>query len=573
MVCALDGRPRLEELGNELRYDATMPPERLIAVGYEELGDGLLERLRGEFAVVLWDRATSRGLIARDRTGARPIFVAHHGRALLFASEVRNLLDLLPSRPAPDAEGLAHWIARAPAPDDRTLFAGIRRLPPGHALLLESLRWRTIRFWQPSYKEPPPVDRANAIPGLRRALGRAVNRAIDGAERPAILLSGGLDSAAVAAVGRDSVESAYSGVFPGHPDVDEQVRIRRARDWLGIPGVQAQLGAGSALRGTIEFMSAWELPSASPNRFVWDPLYRRAAADGVDVLLTGDGGDELFGCAYYLIADQLLAGRPRAALRIARRLPGMGEQPRRRWIARALLAYGVRGALPYTLHERLRAARGRAAGPEWLARPARDMRWAWKRSPAPRWWAHMVHVLTADPLGASEQLSREASMHGVTFRHPLREPDLIEFVLGLPPELGFDPKLDRPLLRSALADELPEALLLDVRKPVFNPVLEAALAGPDGQVLREVLRNPHPSLLELMRPGPLGVLTQPLSPGAAPPARALDLWRLASAQIWVRYQDDRGLPQRLLDGLEPAPEVPFTVYPARPRRTRRCGPL
>src|SRR5205823_4408233 len=101
------------------------------------------------------------------------------------------------------------------------------------------------------------------------------------------------------------------------------------------------------------------------------PLLRRAAADGVDVMLDGEGGDELFGCAPYLVADRLRAGRLLAAVRLARRLPGMGEHPRPRLIRRAMLRYGVRPAIPYRLHEPLRRPRREARLAGWLGPEAR----------------------------------------------------------------------------------------------------------------------------------------------------------------------------------------------------------
>jgi hypothetical protein len=210
----------------------------------------------------------------------------------------------------------------------------------------------------------------------------------------------------------------------------------------------------------------------------------------------------------------------------------MGADPRPRWVARALAVYGARALLPGGPHERLRALRGRERGPDWLVAPPVRERWGWKRLPGPRWWAQLATVLTEDALGAADQHRREAAMDGVALRHPLRDPALIDLVLALPPELGFDPELDRPLARRAMASDLPPESLAAARKPSFNSLLEHALAGPDAARVRELVREPHPELAARVRREAVAGL---LDTGRG--AAALDLWRLACAELWLRHAD------------------------------------
>jgi asparagine synthase (glutamine-hydrolysing) len=565
-VCVIDGAVGTGKLAAELGLDSAAPAETVVAVGYSRLGVGVLEHLGGQYALVLWDAERSRGLIARDPLAMRPVFLAEHGGALLFASEVRNLLALLPSRPGPDPEAMGRWLARTPMTDDRTLFAGIRRLAGGDALRLEGGRWERIRALRRSYSRPRDLTPEEGAPLLRAALGKAVARALDGAERPAVMLSGGFDSAAVAAVAvaerPDAAPAAYSGVFPDHPAVDESERIRAVRARLGLPGVELEAGPGSALAGAIEFMRAWELPSVAPNRFIWVPLLRRATADGVDVMLDGEGGDEVLGGSPYVAADRLRSLRPLAALAAARRIPGVGTEPPPRRLARALLIYGARGALPERLHARLRSARGRTAGPPWMARPVAEERWEWKRTPGARAWAHLLYLLTADSVGAGDQMRREAALHGLEARHPLRDPELVDLVLSLPPELALHPELDRPLARAALANELPEAILGNVRKPFFNEILDASLAGPDAGPLRALLSDPHPDLAVLVRRGAAAALLDPPAGEPHPAGWAVDLWRIASLELWLRHQADPNALNPLLERLAPPRSPRFRDFEA-----------
>jgi asparagine synthase (glutamine-hydrolysing) len=570
IVCLVDGRPRTAALATVLGADPQAPPAQLIARGFASLGEAVLERVGGEFALLVWDGSARRGLLARDRVGGRPLFVAEHGRALLFASEVRNLLALLPRRPAPDGVALSHFLARTSGRHDRTLYDGIRRVPAGHAVLLSQNGWARVRHSRPAYAPPRRLPADEAALELRAALRGAVERALEGAERPAVMLSGGFDSSSIAATARavlgDGAPPTYSTVFPEDEAVDESARIARARERIGVPGVEAAFLGGSALAAGIEFIREWELPSVTPNLFIWLPLFRRAASDGIDVLLDGEGGDELFGCAAFLVADQLRAGRPDRALRTARRLPGMGDSPPARRLRRALVRYGLRPALPYRLHDLLRRPRRGALLPEWLTDDARreqrtgDDPWAWKRNPGPRWWAKLVDAVTDGPeaLGAPDQLRREAVLAGVELRHPLRDAALQDVILSLPPELAFDPHLDRALARRALAGALPPEILEDDSKPVFNSILTAALAGRDRDAVAALLADPHPELARRARAEALAGLRRGPSHTARPHAWAVDAWRLVSIGLWLEHQADSEALRRVEAALDRAPAVSFS---------------
>jgi asparagine synthase (glutamine-hydrolysing) len=543
--CLILGRPRTAGLAEELGLDPALPAQRLVASAYRRAGERVLDHLAGEFALLIWDAERARGMLARDRLGFGPLFVCESGGALLFASEVRNLLALLPAAPPPNPVAVALWLSRSTPLEARTLYSGIAPVPAASVVLLNANGWRRRRYWEPRYSPPRRIGFEEAAGEVRAAVARAVERSLDGTSRAAVMLSGGLDSAAVAAAAPDRL-TAYSGVFPDDPEVDESGRIVQVRDAVGIDGVTLPFEGGSALAAGAEFIREWELPSVSPNLFVWTPLLRRAAADGIEVMLDGEGGDELFGCAPYLVADRLRAGRVPSALRAARLLPGMGEHPRTRWLRRALVIYGLRGATPHVLHARLRAVRKKgAAGPAWLGADAERLLlahsdpWVWKRRPGPRWWGQLAHALTAvgDAIGAPDQLRRASRPAGIELRHPLRDPELVELMLGLPPELGFDPNVDRPLLRRALRGALPEERLRDDTKPVFNSLVDTSLRENDNQALRELLADPHPELASRVRSTALAAMLD--RPSAHHPIKwGLDMWRLASLEMWLRHRAD-----------------------------------
>ena len=135
VLSAVAGRvQRVDALRVGLELPGESSVEEALATGYARLGSGLLGRLRGPFALVLWDRDRRRGLLVQDQLGGRSLFTVVDGSALLFATEVRVLLALLGRRPAPDELALTHHLVDHAVPDGQTLFAGISRLGGGELL-------------------------------------------------------------------------------------------------------------------------------------------------------------------------------------------------------------------------------------------------------------------------------------------------------------------------------------------------------------------------------------------------------------------------------------------------------
>jgi asparagine synthase (glutamine-hydrolysing) len=535
-------------------------PERELALGYAREGEAVVGRCRGEYVVLLWDRAARRGLVARDPLGHRGLFHARRGREVVLGTEVKVVLGMLGARPGPDRVAIAHWIAGTGVPVGRTLYESVERLAPGHLLPLGAGAGASRRHWQPRTAAPSISAPDAAAEALRAAMAASVERALRGVDAPGVMLSGGLDSSSIAALTPTVGAQAccYSTVFPDHPEVDESDNIRATRAHSGLAGVERRFTRGGALAAAAEFLLEHEVPSASSNGFLWRPLLRRAASDGATVVLDGEGGDEMFGCSVMLLADRLRAGRVAGALSLARRIPGMGDDPEARWLARAMSYYGVRGALPPGLHAALRRWRATEVQGDWLRPELRRAhtethdRWAFKRRPGPRWRSYLLQLLVdhSEALGAHDQFRRESALSGVELRHPFRDPELLDVVLSIDPALAFDPHLSRPVARRAMSELLPDSVRLASRKPNFNPVLSGALAV-DGEAVTALLGDPRAEVRAYVRPD---VLDAQLA-GGLPNVQGRDLltlWRLVNLELWLRFDDLRGLMEEIVRTAAPS---------------------
>jgi asparagine synthase (glutamine-hydrolysing) len=569
-VCLLDGYlDNAEALGAAPANPIASPSEKLLGAAWRSWEWELPARMRGDFALLIWDREREEGVLARDQLGARSLYLHESDGTVLFASEVCDLLALLPSRPAPDPLGVAHWVAGSGRPGPQTMYSNVRRLAPGAMLRLSRDGVSEERYWIPRYEESTPGEQSELVASVRDAIGLAVKRRLSPMQRTGVLMSGGLDSSVVAALASGQAPgavAAYSGVFPEHSAVDESDLIEQLRHSLALPGHTAEVRAGGLLASALESQRAWQLPMLAWGDFWALPLLRCAAAEGVEVMLGGDGGDELFAARSYLLADRLRGGHPMQALGLLRRLPGAAQRPPPRAMARVAGRLALLGALPYPLHDALRRGLAARGHPPWLraqtlsAVLASEDPLAWKREHGPRWWTAAVHGLThgVEQLGVFEAARHTATLAGLQARHPLFDLDLVELVLRTPAISSFDPRMDRPMLRASMAGLVPDAVRLRVRKARFDSLVTDSLIACDGAAIDAILSDRRAEL------GAFVDLTHARSAllHAKPAFSSTQyLWRLITAECWLKAQHDPGAGVRWKEPMVSTARV--TLRPAR----------
>ena len=499
--CGFEGHlANRDQLAAWLGRGAAEPPATVVAAGFRAQGDRFMSMIRGDFTIVGWNSRARAGVLARDALGGGSLYFHISGDTLRFASELRDLLELLPTRPAVNHEALLHWLSLQAPRGSQTLYAGIRALEPGQLLRFGSDdRFRVERWFTPRYQEPLALERHDLVAQMRAKLELSVSRSAGPGETTGILLNGGLDSTAVAALAQNAPDVArrpmasYSLVNSSSPSADESHYIDAVSDELGLPNARLAVEGGSMVGGALDFIREWELPPRAGTLSFLLPLLQRASQDGVTTMLDGEGGDLLFDAPRELIADRLRAGRIISALELARRVTGT---PAWRPVLQLLREHGVMAALPGRVHRLLweHGDKARHAPPwirahdvPWIVDSDRSMRC--KRYDGPRWWARRAEALFSGQhaLGRRDEARRRGQMAGLASRSPLLDLDLVNFVLQMPPDLGFDPLMGRRIVHEAMSGVLPRAERLRPGNSYVSELTRRCLTGEDLRLIRGLL--------------------------------------------------------------------------------------
>lgn len=311
---------RAELTGRGHRFSTTTDSE-LVPHLYEEDPSDLVSRMRGEFAVVLWDERRRRLLAVRDRFGVKPLYYTWLGRRLVLASEVKALF----AAGAPrrwDAESFHDYLHACFGPE-RTLFGGIFQVPPGGMLCVDDGGARIVRYWEPDYPcagELPDggVDSAAMVEQVRAEVEEAVRLRLVADVPVGFHLSGGLDSSAVAGVAARWLRPrTFTVRFPDTPRDEGDVAARTAMA-LGADHQEVRFGP--------ELDPEMVLATAVTGEMVQEnghgtARYRQSAAlrrNGLRVALAGEGGDELFAGYGHLRTDLELSADPERMARVRR---------------------------------------------------------------------------------------------------------------------------------------------------------------------------------------------------------------------------------------------------------------
>jgi asparagine synthase (glutamine-hydrolysing) len=510
-------RAELEALGGPFRSSGDT---EVILRGYEAWGPEVVRRLRGMFAFAIYDAREGPGrrclLLARDRLGIKPLYHAASPGRLVFASELGALrASGLVSR-ATSPAGLVGYLLFGAVPGPLTIHQDVRALPPASIATVPVSDGvpapASRRYWTLPTDTDGPADPAAAARAVRAGLEDAVRCHLVSDAPLGAFLSGGLDSSAVVALARAGSPGPIRTCSMSFEETEysEAPYARSVARALGTEHFERTV-TGAEVAGELDrVFRAMDQPTVDGvNTYL---VARTAREAGLTVALSGLGGDELFGGypSTFVAVPRLVR-----AVRLSRRVPGgamlvgaglRAHPGRLRW-AKAADAL----ARPPSLASAYLACRGVFAPSQVRALVSPDV-WAEARAALDplRWIEEAAGNGRSEPFSwvaraelgtyTCQQLLRDTDVmgmaHSLEVRVPLLDHELVEKVLRLPTAAKRDGAPPKPLLRRAVADLLPPAVLARPDKQGFVLPFERWLRGS----LREAARARLDDLAGLLQP-------------------------------------------------------------------------
>src|SRR6266536_3608577 len=522
----------LERCGHRFR---THCDTEVLAHGYEEWGASFVQRLRGMFALAVWDARERRLVLARDRYGIKPLYYRAAEGGVDFASELRAL-----PRGEIDLDALEAFLAFNSVPAPFSIFGGVRKLPPGHVLVWEGGEPELSRYARPAPVALDDVrseDTAELVEELRARLRDSVRAHLVSDVPVGVLLSGGIDSCMLAALAAEETGYPLRTFSIGFEErsFDELADARLVAERYGTVHRELVLRPDAALL-LPALADAFDEPFADSSAL---PTYlvSQLAAEDVKVALSGEGGDELFG-GYYTYTADLLAARFGALASLARPL------------VERLPTSTRKASFDYRAKRFVRAAH----------LPPLERHHGWKEIFSPDLRAELTGGRSAfDPVdilrdryretqGADElarlqdvdlgiylvddllvKTDRASMAHSLEARVPYLDTVVTNFAFGLPAKHKVRGLSKKVLLRKAAEPLLPREVVHG-RKRGFSIPAAAWLRGELEPFARVTLSSDTLRRQGFFRPEPVGRLLDEHVAGAQDWSR--QLWGLLAFTLW-----------------------------------------
>ena len=537
-------RAELEAAGHQFY---TSSDTETIVHAYEEWGESAFGRLRGMFGIALWDRNERTLLLARDRPGIKPLHFVERGGRLFFGSEIKSLLTAGACSREIDLEALDHYLSFLYAPRDRSLFKGVQKLPPGHLLRWRDGRFEIVKYWEIGASEPFRGSEEEAALALRGVLAGAVRSHMVSDVPLGAFLSGGVDSSIVVGLMAEASSRPVKTFSIGfdEPAFDELEHARHVASHFGTDHHEFVVrpdGLSILDRLIGHFDEPFADSSAIPTWYVSEVARRH-----VTVVLSGDGGDELFGGYDRYLPHPRVAQFDRMSVPGSRALAG-AIWPR--------LPHGARGrsflrhvsmgddaryldsVAFFQQDERhaLYAPDVRRSLGDWRAENAVGERMARFASLPLHSRMMRFDFETYLPEDILTKVDRMSMAHSIESRVPLLDNELIDFAAALPSTMKIRNGRRKHVLKEAVRTLLP-AGVIDRKKQGFGVPLGVWFRGGLTDVFSDVLRSSRTRQRGYFEPAFVDRLVDEHLTNKRD--HTLRLWQLLVFELWHRqYLDD-----------------------------------
>jgi asparagine synthase (glutamine-hydrolysing) len=542
-------RSRLEGAGHAFR---TQSDTETIVHLYEDEGLDFVDHLNGMFALAIWDARQRRLVLARDRLGEKPLYYRVEPGRLLFASELKSLLQVPGVERTVDPAALDAYLTYGYVPHPFTIFRGISKLAPAERAVFADGQFAVARYWQPDFEREDERPMDDYAAELSELMTSAVQMRLESDVPLGAFLSGGVDSALVVGLMQrlsNRPVKTFSIGF-GEREFDETADARSTAERLGTEHHQFRVEPNS-----VELLPllAWHYDepladsSAVPTYYV-----SKLTREHVTVALTGDGGDELFGGYLRYRAVQWASrldwlppgvrrlaaaggsgpaqGGSRSLWRRAQRFAsGLNESPARRYY------------LWMSLFDDHR--RRKLFGDALLSQaPTRDpfafldaaMSRAAHRDPVSR--AALADVITYLPCDLLAKVDIASMANGLECRAPLLDHRVVELAARMPIGCKLRGGMSKVILQRSFPELLPNELMRRPKRGFAVP-LAAWFRGTLGEYARDVLLDPRATARGYFRTEVVRDMLQDHRAGRAD--HGYRLWGLLFLELWQRQWIDQ----------------------------------
>jgi asparagine synthase (glutamine-hydrolysing) len=479
-------RQELQDLGHDFRTESDT---EVIVHGYEQYGESFVTKLNGMFAIALWDSTKKRMMLARDRMGIKPLYYAVRGDTLLFASEMKSILQA-PIERRVDTQSLYTILNLGYVPGDRTLLEGIRKLPPSSCLIYQDASVTIDTYWA-SPAVNLTTDEGHVLARLESALEESVRDQLVADVPVGCFLSGGLDtSVLVAYAAKVSHEPLKTFCMGFGEETDEFKDARLIAGHFGTDHREITVDSSQAMKLYPKMI--WHMEAPKYNLYPW--FVCELVHKYVKVCLSGNGGDEVFG-GYYARYQNALRIQELVKKRFAwtLKIPGgilqtLPQGMKKRNRLRVLQALGdnaaeyliLAGAFPDSFNAKLfKEENSKSSLREHYAPFFEGVDFVQGLMNA-----ELRTKLVDDLLSVDDTMSMASSLE---LRVPLLDNRIVELMTTVPWRLKFEPgTYGKLLLRRVVQKVLPPE---SMRKPKwgFSVNVQAWYNGELGELIRQIL--------------------------------------------------------------------------------------
>ncbi|HET7462297.1 MAG TPA: asparagine synthase (glutamine-hydrolyzing) [Longimicrobium sp.] len=517
---------------------------------WEDEGPECLHRLNGMFAFAIWDSATRTLFAARDRFGVKPFYYAVAGGSFVFASEIKALFASGAVTPGLDRNGLADYLTFQFCLGDKTLFRGVRKLLPGHAMTVRADgRVEVRKYWDLDYTIDAGATDEAVQHQLLRLLEDAVRIQLRADVPVGAHLSGGLDSSTVSCVAASLLPGplhTFTGGFRDGPQFDETRYAKTVAERTGAVYHEIFPGAADFVDVMPRLMHFMDEPVAGPGVF---PQYfvSKLAKEHVKVVLGGQGGDEVFGgYTRYLIAylEECIKGGiegtqedDKYVVTFESILPNLTELQGYQPLLKYLWQDGVFGPADlryYRLIDRSAGLQGLVATEAFAGCDGYSPLEAYREVFAEGQCRSLINRMTRFDLKtllpALLQVEDRTSMAvSLESRVPLLDHRIAELVASVPPRVKYNGGRSKHLFREVVKHVVPPEIFARRDKMGFPvPLTEWYGGGPVREFVRDTLLDGRARQRGLLK----GDGVEALLSGERSYGRAL--WGLLSIELWMR---------------------------------------